>query len=263
MDRDPGDETGNGAPLIADLFPVREVAQPRRIVLRDREQPYTLKRSRRRSRIAFLVDENGLAVHAPWHATDAQIEQAVRLSEQWILRKLAQWAARPPVQVRHWHSGETVEYLGAPVTLDVIADPFHKRAELCDERCLRIRVPKTDSPGMVREMVVTWYQRHAKRHFAERLAHYAAGLGVPAPRLFLSGATTRWGSCTANAEVRLNWRLMQAPPDLVDYVVAHETAHLLHLNHSARFWKAVARVYPEYERARAALAAMSRHYMAL
>lgn len=263
MDRSRGDETGIGTPLTADLFPVHEVEQPRRVALRDREVPYALKRSQRRARIAFLVDENGLAVHAPWRATDAQVEQAIRLSERWILRKLAQWADRPPVRARQWHTGETVEYLGTPVTLDVIRDPFHKRAELCDDRRLLIRVPKTDSPGLVREMVVTWYRRHAQRHFAERLAHFAAGLGVPVPRLFLSSATTRWGSCTANAEVRLNWRLMQAPPELIDYVVAHETAHLLHLNHSARFWKTVARVYPGYESARTTLTAMSRHYMAL
>ena len=263
MDRGRGRAPGFGADLTGDMFPVGAVDEPRRIQLRDREIPYVLKRSRRRARIAFLVDEGGLSVHAPWNAPETHVEYAIRMAEQWILRKLEQWAGRPPARALQWRTGDIVEYLGSPVPIDVIEDPFHKRAELRDDRHLMVRVPRADSPGMVRELVIGWYRRHATRHFTERLGHYASALGVATPKLYLTNATTRWGSCNVQGHVRLNWRLMQAPPSLVDYVVAHETAHLLHLNHSARFWKAVGRLYPDYESARTTLAAMSRHYMAL
>ncbi|MFN9391063.1 MAG: M48 family metallopeptidase [Betaproteobacteria bacterium] len=95
------------------------------------------------------------------------------------------------------------------------------------------------------------------------MEHFAERLGVARPRVLLSDARTRWGSCNAGGEVRLNWRLMQAPEALIDYVVAHEVAHLLHLNHSPRFWRAVERIYPAWETARAELAATSHHYMSL
>jgi predicted metal-dependent hydrolase len=110
---------------------------------------------------------------------------------------------------------------------------------------------------------VKWYRRHAERHFPERIDHFVPRLGVERPRIFLSDAVGRWGSCNSKREVRLNWRLMQAPPHVVDYVVAHELAHLVHLNHSARFWRTVERICPDYEAARAELAGSSRHFMSL
>ncbi|WP_280954948.1 M48 family metallopeptidase [Paludibacterium denitrificans] len=68
--------------------------------------------------------------------------------------------------------------------------------------------------------------------------------------LALSSARTRWGSCTSAGVIRLNWRLVQAPPDILDYVVAHELAHLVHMNHSAAFWSETARLFPDWQRAR-------------
>jgi len=115
----------------------------------------------------------------------------------------------------------------------------------------------------VREAVVQWYRRHAAPHFAERVQHFSARLEVTTPRVLLSSARTRWGSCNAAGEVRLNWRLMQAASPVIDYVVAHEVAHLKVLSHSTRFWRTVQRIYPDYEAAKAELAAMSQHFMAL
>ena len=66
----------------------------------------------------------------------------------------------------------------------------------------------------------------------------------------LSSADTRWGSCTAERIIRLNWKLMHFSLSLVDYVVAHELAHILEMNHSARFWAHVGRIYPQYEEAK-------------
>ena len=118
-------------------------------------------------------------------------------------------------------------------------------------------------PSRVREAVVQWYRRHANSHFSERVQHFCAKLDLPSPRVLLSSARTRWGSCNATREIRLNWRLLQAASHVIDYVVAHEVAHLQVLSHSVRFWRLVQRLYPDYEAAKAELNAMSRHYMAL
>jgi hypothetical protein len=115
----------------------------------------------------------------------------------------------------------------------------------------------------VRDAVVKWYRRHALEHLSERVVHFSGRLGTPAPRVFLSDARTRWGSCNAEREIRLNWRLMQAAAHVIDYVVAHEVAHLKVLSHSSRFWRTVAQIYPGYEAAKAELNAMSHHFMAL
>lgn len=84
----------------------------------------------------------------------------------------------------------------------------------------------------------------------ERAAHHAAQLQRPLPRVALSNAQTRWGSCSEKSGIRLSWRLIHAPPRLLDYVVAHEMAHLVEMNHSPRFWKVVERLCPDYRAAR-------------
>ena len=90
----------------------------------------------------------------------------------------------------------------------------------------------------------------------------SAAAGLAAPTLVLSSALARWGSCNSRREVRLAWRLVKAPPELIDYVICHELAHLRHMNHSAAFWAEVERQYPDYRRARAALFATDHLYRA-
>ena len=90
-------------------------------------------------------------------------------------------------------------------------------------------------------------------HFTERLAHYAAKLGVAPPRLRLSSAKGRWGSASSSGVVSLNWRLMHFSPAMIDYVVAHEVAHLREMNHGPDFWALVSTLQPGYESAREAL----------
>jgi predicted metal-dependent hydrolase len=101
--------------------------------------------------------------------------------------------------------------------------------------------------------VQSWLQREALRVFAERAAHFAERLGVRVTRLSLSSAASRWGSANANGAVRLHWRLIEHPLETIDYVVAHELAHLREMNHSARFWKIVESVVPDYREVRRGL----------
>ena len=98
-----------------------------------------------------------------------------------------------------------------------------------------------------------WLQRQARRIFEERCAHYAPRLGVRLRRLALSSAQTRWGSASADGSVRLNWRLVHFALPTIDYVVAHELAHLRHMDHGPQFWDVVRSVIPDVEAARGRL----------
>jgi len=114
----------------------------------------------------------------------------------------------------------------------------------------------------VRRAVVAWYKRVAREHLERRLRELALEAGIAPPRFFLSSALARWGSCNSRREIRLAWRLVKAPPALVDYVICHELAHLRHMNHSAAFWAEVGRQCPDYRRMRAALFATDHLYRA-
>ncbi len=103
-----------------------------------------------------------------------------------------------------------------------------------DEFWLAAR-PNADLAALARRAL----QRRAMEHFSPRLAAAVAQIGKPAPPLALSSARTRWGSCSARSGIRLNWRLIHLPAPLIDYVIAHEAAHLVEMNHSPRFWSVV------------------------
>jgi predicted metal-dependent hydrolase len=96
-----------------------------------------------------------------------------------------------------------------------------------------------------------WYRAEAKKHFTQRVAELAAYHGFTYNKISIRAARTRWGSCSVKKNLSFNWRLMKAPEFVVDYLILHELAHTVVLNHSRKFWQLVAKVCPRYEEAKA------------
>jgi predicted metal-dependent hydrolase len=220
---------------------------------------YTIKRSVRRRAISILVDEDGLRVGAPWHATQSAIERLLRKHSRWVLRKVEEWNARRAAP-RRWADGEALMLLGERLTLRLTepgtgAPPQLQGSELS--------LPLGEAPpASIARAVQDWLRAEAFDRFRERVEHYRIAVGVTvSPEVRLSGARTRWGSCHASGRILLNWRLVQMPPHLIDYVVAHEVAHLIEMNHSRRFWAAVAGMVPDYSARRAELRRDSHRYL--
>ena len=241
----------------------------REIVLGGHTVSYALKRVRRRS-IGFIVGTDGLSVNAPNWVGVRDIESALREKASWILGKLheQQQRGRRLQSARvDWRDGATIPVLGQPVV--VVLDPRAGitlsgavldagsgdalDAGYASPRRLHIGLPPGALPEQIRDAVQSWLQRQAKRVFAERCDAYAARLGVSYRRLSLSSAQTRWGSASADGSIRLSWRLIHFGLPTIDYVVAHELAHLREMNHSPRFWDVVRSVVPDFERTRRAL----------
>lgn len=124
-----------------------------------------------------------------------------------------------------------------------------RSAELLDGE-LRVTVPGPQNRGAVRDLLLRWLKARALEALAPRVAHYAARVSLPAPPFTLSNARTQWGVCMASGRIRLSWRLVHLDPELADYVVAHEIAHLVELNHSDRFWALVEWLYPHWREAK-------------
>ena len=204
---------------------------------------YRFARRRRRT-LSITIDAGGLRVSAPLRAPWREIEAFVRDKERWILKKLDAWARVPHPPVVHGVSGETLALFGAPAVLDVRAG---RRLVEAHEGRVIVQAPARARPL---DLLVRWLKERALQSLAPRTAHYAGVLGLPAPRLALSNARTQWGVCTEGGIIRLSWRLVHVEPRLADYVVAHEVAHLVEMNHSRRFWALVARLYPGWREAR-------------
>jgi hypothetical protein len=121
------------------------------------------------------------------------------------------------------------------------------------QETLLLALPEDASEQRIKDAVQGWLQTEALRIYAERIPVFEQQLGVKISQLKLSSASTRWGSATSDGKIRLHWRLVHFGPDVIDYVIAHELAHLREMNHSPRFWQVVESVLPGFEQARRAL----------
>ena len=197
---------------------------------------YTVRRSARARRVRVSVDaERGVEVVLPQRAPDRAAGAAIRELRPWIERRL-----RDLEQVRATVAARdgTVPYLGEELLL--VPEPgrtrVHRRGDV-------LRVPEGDAaPALER-----WYRRQAKAEIAPRLDRAVAALGTRYTGLTIRNQRTRWGSCSSTGAMSFNWRLLLAPEDVLDYVVWHEACHLVHMDHSPRFWGLVARHVPDYE----------------
>lgn len=242
----PPQPPGKAPPLAPDGTRLRTVA------LGAHTLHYRLKRSSRKS-IGFAIDGTGLTITAPRWVTLADIETAIAEKQRWIFAKLAEWQTRTEQRALprvEWRDGVELPYLGKPIRLRLGAAQLAFDEET---RVLALPLPPHADAQQIKDRVTGWLQNEATRIFGERLAVYAAKLGVTFRSYALSSAATRWGSCSSEGRIRLNWRLIHFPLSVVDYVVAHELAHLREMNHSPRFWRAVESIFPEFREARKAL----------
>lgn len=246
------------AALLGSLPVFRHPRAVREIRLGKALVGYECTRVQRRS-IGMVVSDEGLSVRAPSWVSWADIEVALRAKERWICNKLVDQRERARRQVSaqiDWRAGCQLPFMGEPVT--VILDPTQtgarfQPASLDAAPCrhtLRLGLPHDAAATQIRDAAEAWLQREARILFAERAEHYARKLGVTVKRVSLSSARTRWGSASADGSIRLHWRLMHFSLYIVDYVVAHELAHLREMNHSPAFWDVVRSILPEYEPAR-------------
>ncbi|MBU3736217.1 MAG: M48 family metallopeptidase [Methylobacterium sp.] len=217
--------------------------------------PYLLKVSPRRRTVGLRIDRNGLSVHVPDRISQTFLNGILLQKSAWILRKLAerQDYAPPPLALE---DGAMLQYLGQDIRLCLRQDAANRAPEFDGTR-LHLCLPQPQDSQAVQRRLAGWFAKQARADFTRRVALLAARLGVPTPPVFLSNARTRWGSCNARGEIRLHWRLVQAPPQIIHYVVAHELAHLKEMNHSPRFWQWVETLCPDYKVAREALKALS------
>ena len=101
-----------------------------------------------------------------------------------------------------------------------------------------------------KKLLEDWYRDHAKKYLIKRIAELAIEFSYSYNHVTIRDAKTRWGSCSLKKNISLNWRLMKAPPNIIDYVILHELAHTVVFNHSKAFWMKLGETHPEYQAAR-------------
>ena len=198
--------------------------------------PLLLRRSARAKRISLRISQldGRVTLTLPKRLAEGEALAFARQKEAWIRSHLD--AREADVQVEH---GAQLPIGGK--MLEVVPGEGRK---------VEIAAHHVAVPGPAARAgpkLAAWLKEMARDRLAGACDDYAAVLGKSYARLTLRDTRSRWGSCTSDAGLMFSWRLIMAPPEVLDYVAAHEVAHLAQMNHSPAFWAEVTRLYGEYD----------------
>lgn len=216
-------------------------SNPRQVTLDNEPIEYHVTRSEDATEPRIDVGIHDITVVLP---VDAEIDPERLLVENghWVLtRKQKYDSYREQMPERVFEPGETFPYLGDAHELHI--EPRQK--SVVTDGKIRLRQSAVDQSSVERALR-NFYRREARDHLSDRLNHFATEMGIAYDGLEIRNQRTRWGSCSTNGTISLNWRLMMAPTEIVDYVVVHELAHLREPNHTEAFWQLVNEYDSEY-----------------
>ena len=215
---------------------------------------YTVVRSARRKKtVAITIDrDRAVVVAAPLKTRNADIEEIVTKRAGWILRKLQEEDPRP--QPRQFVSGESLYYLGRAVPIHVQTTFGPTPSVKLEDWSFKIECPGylegEERQAALREALMGWYWARAAEAIRQAVERWQSRVDRKPARISLGNQKSLWGSCSSKGSLRFNWRIVMAPPALIDYVVVHELCHLVVANHSDRFWEQVARLIPDHTQRR-------------
>jgi predicted metal-dependent hydrolase len=204
---------------------------------------YRLARSEKASQVRIDAGLEGIRVVVP-AGRDVDPETVLAEKASWVLRQRDKYDRyRAQMPERQFEEGEAFPVLGKErniVVGNALSSHVSGEAIYLDQEA----VDKTS----IKEELEHVYREEARRHFTDRVEHFAEVLGVSYGQIQIRNQKTRWGSySTKTGTLSLNFRLLMAPPDVVDYVIVHELAHAEHPNHGPRFWRLVEQHVPDYE----------------
>ena len=209
----------------------------------DKSIEYQLVKKNRKT-ISMKVTENGLTVNAPLFMTQNRINELLKTKQKWIEKKLSLLLSVPKKFViknknKFKLLGKDIEiFLIKSETLNIILEK---------DNSIFYYSNSTDDQDKLRVNFKIWIKNKALKYFKLRVKKISMGHDLLPNSVLLSNAKTRWGTCNSKGNLRLNWRLIQTNPTVIDYVICHELAHLKFMNHSNQFWAEVEKLCPNFK----------------
>jgi len=186
----------------------------------------TVVKTKRRTLCVQISPEKGLIIRAPRHLSEARIEGFLKEKESWIRKKLAQAKNQQSTIPKYsFTEGELHPYLG-----EMVLPPVHTRAKIID-----------------------WYKMKAEAYLNKRTNELKEVLAektharLPLTKTKVRFYRSRWGTCSRDNTITYNWKIIMAPPEIIDYLVSHELSHILHKNHGRGFYATLSLLDPNYK----------------
>ncbi|KGJ89367.1 M48 family metallopeptidase [Thalassotalea sp. ND16A] len=224
---------------------------------------FTLVRSSKRKTVSLQVKSGKVRVLAPRQISDLQITELVEQKSVWLWRKInEQQQIVEQSMVRQFIDGERYYFLGKQYSLAVV-HASSKDVQLIDDKIVVTLLKRDAAPALIADKVQTamrqWYIEQAKVILQQRLSEQQQFTKLSATAVKIRHYKTRWGSCDSKHRINLNWLLVMAPVEVIDYVIIHELCHTVHLNHSSAYWQLVNQFFPHYKQAKTWLKSHQQH----
>lgn len=216
-------------------------------LLHDRQIAYAIRPApRARAPYLSIRPGTGLVAHLPPGHGPTQAQRLIDRHAWWVVRHLARWERLAAEMPKRWPYGSTLPYRGQEHEVHIQEAPRRMMVRQEPEGRLLAEVPRA-SIEQARRVLIDWYREQARWWCGQRADALAALTGVAYRRISVRDQRTRWGSCSARGSLNFNYRLVMAPPEILDYVILHELMHRRHLDHSRRFWRLVGQHCPAYQ----------------
>ena len=200
----------------------------------------TIIRSKRKTLCLVIDPSKGLIVKAPFRVSEKHIELFILQKQNWIEKNLEKVKNKKPLK-KEFINNELFLFLGKEYPL-LIIDTEYPLFEFDDKFLLsKYHVAQSKS------LLTNWYKKQATTLIQERLNNIAITMNLKPNLVRINSATSQFGSCNYKNNISFTWRLIMAPIDVIDYVIIHELAHIVHKNHSKTFWKEVATYCPNFK----------------
>jgi predicted metal-dependent hydrolase len=211
---------------------------------------YRLKQSQRTRGIRLEIrSETGLTVVVPGRYTQRQILDILQQKARWIIKHLP---TNDPVQLPLFTpepgQGDKLYFMGRPIEISISTVKSATSSAVLDGYKLLVSTAARD--GAIPRILEKWYRQQAAKVFKQKADNFQLSMGLHYRAIYIRGQRTRWGSCSPAGNLTLNWKLLMAPEEIIDYVVIHELTHLRHMNHSKKFWDMVEHYCPNWKRYR-------------
>jgi len=203
-------------------------------------------RTRRVKSADIRVEDGAVSVVVPRELSIERVEALLNDKRQWIRQKVLLHQEALPVSIKEYVSGESFSYLGRNYRLRLEKGSYAP-VKLYQGRLVVTLPDGNTEPHMVRNALVSWYKKQARKRFKDKVKRFAPIIGVEPAEVDVKTFKARWGSCSAKGKLDFNWKVLLAPNRIVDYVVVHELCHIKQHDHSPKFWKEVERVMPDYK----------------
>lgn len=207
-----------------------------------------INRSLKLKSISIKIKKNCIKITTPLFLSNKKIDELLKKKVNWIKKQLHIQSIIHPLINKTYLNGEEFKYIGQTYKLQILQGV--KYSVKIQDDLLIVTVKNIEDTLKIKRLIKKWFQEQSASYFKENIFYYSKKNDLNVKSVKVREYKARWGSCSINGDISFNWRLIMAPPHIIEYVIIHELMHIIEHNHSFRFWDLVRSQYPNVKDAK-------------